>query len=232
MKVLRLDSNQTRSLLDQPESGMGFQIVEVPIAYSRNGEAWIAFNAELAIAFDNPNDVLDWTVIRNAGDLEWLRGQAELPGSLYGAPQVIVSRAGGSVSAHVYGRLRGLAPTPLSLIKASVTAAGARYTRFSAFSLDKRVDPATGDFLPGTYATTLTDEPMAPSGFAAVGRYALPNIMPSKFLHSLTSHAGAPVRSGTVAPAYGQSGGGVEVFFPAGVRNSVSVSTPRTIPDE
>jgi hypothetical protein len=232
MKVLRLNGDQIAALLAQPESGMGFQIVEVEVAYSQRSEPWLAFNAELAIAFDSPQDRVSWSETRNAGSIEWLRSQAVDPGTLYRQPRVVVTRSGVGLQAVTWGAASGLAPAPLSLIKQSSTVAGMGYRRFSAFPNDKRMNPATGAFLAGTYATTANDEPMAPTGFGAVGRYALPNIMPASFVHALTSPWGATIHSGTVAPAYGQSGGGVEVYFPNGVSNSTGLKPPRQIPDE
>jgi hypothetical protein len=212
---------------------MGFQIVETDRAYAREPEAWLVFNAELAIAFDNSLEAERWLAGgRNAGTVDWLRGQAIALGQMYRTPRVVVTRSGLGVASSTYGPSRAIAPAPLSLLKQTATTFGTPYRRFSAFRCDRRVAPGTGDLLPGTYATTATDAPQAPSGFAAVGRYALPNVTPAAFLHILESGGGYPVHSGTVAPAYGQSGGGVEVFFPLGVKNSASYSSPRPLPDE
>lgn len=232
MKVIRLTSEHIGSLLSQPESGMGFQVAEVARPYAREEEPWLVFNAEIAISFASTLETRTWEGMRNAGSLEWLEAQAEQADRYYREPRVVVTRSGVGLAIRAYGTASALSPAPLSLIKKTVTKAGSRYCRFSAFENDRRVDAKTGSFLPGTYATTGTDEPMAPSGFAAVGRYALPNVHPSSFLHYLSSLSGEAIHIGTVAPAYGQSGGGVEVFFPAGARNSAGKRESRQIPDE
>jgi hypothetical protein len=232
MKVLQLSGEQIGALLSQPESGMGFQVVEISRPYAREEEVWIAFNAELALAFDDKLEMRRWSEHRSAIPVEWLRDQAVEPGRLYQQPRVVVSRAGVGLQAVTYGPSSRVAPAPLSLVKQSVTIAGAQYRRFSAFRYDKRVNPHTGDFSPGTYATTVVDEPLSPSGFAAVGRYALPNVSAASFVHSLTTGVGVVVHSGTVAPAYGQSGGGVEVFFPNGAKNTSPLDPPRLLTDE
>jgi hypothetical protein len=232
MKVLRLNSEQISSLLAQAESGMGFQVVEVDVAYVRSSEPWLVFGSEIAIAFNEPGDLAYMSSRRDAGSLEWLQGQASDPGELYGTPRVVSTRSGIGLYARAYGTSQPIAATPLSLLKTSRTISNARYARFSAFRNDRRVDPLTGAFLPGTYATTIVDQPLAPSGFSAVGRYALPNVMPASFVHLLTASSGTVIYSGTVAPAYGQSGGGVEVYFPNGVSNTAAKMPPLQIPDE
>jgi hypothetical protein len=94
------------------------------------------------------------------------------------------------------------------------TRVGEVFFRFSAFARDRKV-AANGDFLPNTYATTLSDFPMAPSGAAAVGRYALPTRLPARYVFAVVPSP-SPVLFGTVAPGFGQAGGGVEVLFPHG----------------
>jgi hypothetical protein len=70
------------------------------------------------------------------------------------------------------------------------------------------------------------------TGFVAVGRFPLPNILPASNHHQIEAEAGIAVSFGTVAPAFGQSGGGIEAFFAAGATNVQSPAIgPRTIPD-
>jgi hypothetical protein len=233
MKVWQLRAEQVASLLAQPESGMGFQIIETGRAYSRDEEGWIVFNAELALAFDSPIEARQWIDgSRGAATDGALRAAAVDPGTLYRDLRVAVTRVGVGIRAATYGAASSITPSAMPLVKQTITVAGTRYFRFSAFQNDRRVDPITGRFLPGTYATTDTDRPMAPSGFAAVGRYALPNVVPSSFVHALSASSGAVIHVGTVAPAYGQSGGGVEVFFPHGVNNASPRTPPQRLPDE
>lgn len=61
-----------------------------------------------------------------------------------------------------------------------------------------------------TYLTTENDQRYANTGYAAVGRYALPCPVPAAFVH-VYDIAPTTLFVGTVAPAYGQSGGGVEL---------------------
>ncbi len=104
-----------------------------------------------------------------------------------------------------------------------------KFVRFSAFSNDLRIRQ-DGSILAGTYATTLVDATVVPSGLAAVARYALPNPWPALYAFDFSASAGTSIFCGTVAPQFGQSGGGVEVFFPDELPAN-TVGRPRRLPE-
>jgi hypothetical protein len=89
------------------------------------------------------------------------------------------------------------------------------FLRFSVVPNDRRVLPG-GGLAAGTHATTVNDAGLAPSGIAAVGRYALPNPLPAKFLYTVVPPPNTAMQVGAALPNFGQAGGGVEVFFPTG----------------
>ncbi len=125
------------------------------------------------------------------------------------------------------------AAMPSSLVKHVSLPANRTFHRFSAFNPDRRVDPVTGSFLRGTYATPESEVPFAPTGFAAVGRFALPNNLPASHHYEIEAPAATAVDFGTVAPAFGQAGGGVEAYFRNAVRNAKVPPTPASkLPDE
>lgn len=231
MHFWNLRSEQVETLVAQPETGMGFQVVEAKPFYTREPTAWLVFNAEIALSFER-GELQRWLESRTGFSPEALRSLAEDIGDIPRELTVTASRAGVELTASPYGATQSIAPNPLSLVKKGFAQANAGYCRFSPFPNDRRVDPITGAFKPGTYATTLTDAPMAPSGFAAVGRYALPNVAPASFVHTLLCANGVIVHSGTVAPAYGQAGGGVEVFFPQGASHKLPRVPMKQLPDE
>lgn len=90
------------------------------------------------------------------------------------------------------------------------------FFRLSAFPNDHRV--LNGIVQKGTYATTVTDIDMVPNGFAAVGRYALPNPASAKYVNVILPPENTDIVVCTVKPAYNQAGGGVEVYFPKGCK--------------
>lgn len=121
-----------------------------------------------------------------------------------------------------HGRVHGSPPFLGS------TRTGDCYVRFSAFSNDRRVT-IMGGLLPGTYATSGRDAAMVATALSAVGHYALPSIVPPCFRYEIAPPALTELKYGTVAPAYGQSGGGTEIEFFRGVADG-ACSGPLMIP--
>jgi hypothetical protein len=82
--------------------------------------------------------------------------------------------------------------------------------------LSTNTDPRyiAGNLQKGTYLTTALDQNYANSGFATVGRYALPIPLPASHVIQYELPKGTAIMAGTVAPMFGQSGGGVEVQLP------------------
>jgi len=83
---------------------------------------------------------------------------------------------------------------PSALVKTVTLTAPRRFFRFSAFNQDKRVN-ANGEFAAGTYAAPESETGMVPSGFAAVGRFALPNTSPASFKYTIEAPIGTVVHS-------------------------------------
>jgi len=83
-----------------------------------------------------------------------------------------------------------------------------------------------------TYATTDSDHPLVTSGFAAVGRYALPNVLSAFYRYQIAAPKSTSVTTGTVAPAFTQFGGGVEALFVSAVNNGQSPPVVLPIPED
>ena len=65
-----------------------------------------------------------------------------------------------------------------------------------------------------TYVTTSNDAVHVNSGFSVVARYALPLPLAANHRIEYKIPKGTMIQVGTVAPNFGQAGGGVEVFLP------------------
>jgi len=234
-----LGEGAIQSLLDLPETGMGFQIVEAVIWGSAT--PLLVFNSERAVDLSAvglaPGD--DPTVILRNGlrVIEALKG--DVIQTIVAAPgphsfRLMSSRIA-TMAAAVPPMLAGALTTalPSSLVKHVTLAAPRLFYRYSAFNPDRRVDPATGDFRAGTYAAPQSEVPFVPTGFVAVGRFALPLTLPASYRYEIEAPTGTSVDFGTVAPAYGQAGGGVEAYFANAVMNAKVPPTPvATLPDE
>jgi hypothetical protein len=69
------------------------------------------------------------------------------------------------------------------------------------------------------------------TGTEAVARYALPNPQPASNVFTGKPDKDTVIQKGTVAPDFGQPGGGVEVFFKNGTQPK-TVTGPVHIPDK
>ena len=231
--LIALGEETTRVLLDLPETGPGFQLVRR--GEVSEGEVWLVVNAETALVLDSVRD------ISRESDAVFRNGVQALAGlesstTIVAAPQPTQFLL---LSPRIPKTLPVSATSPVPLITPSTLAKHQtlskprQFHRFSPFNPDRRVDPSTGDFLPGTYAVPESELPFCQTGFAAVGRLALPSVMPASFQYIATAAVGTNVAFGTVAPAFGQAGGGVEAFLAHGAKNVRPRSVPaKRIPDE
>lgn len=96
-----------------------------------------------------------------------------------------------------------------------LTRSGEEFFRLSANHGDRRIN-SDGSVASGTYATTLSDLTVTPSGLAAVARFALPVRVPACYVFHIIPKPNTPIYFGTVRPKFGFCGGGVEVYFPDG----------------
>lgn len=120
-----------------------------------------------------------------------------------------------------------------TLVKKAKLKKDRKFYRYSASNPDRRVDPKTGNLKAGSYAVPESEVPFIPTGFAAVGRLALPFLQPASHKYEIRAASGTDVEFGTVAPAFGQAGGGVEAYFVRGATNTEQPpKSATTIDDE
>lgn len=240
MSYWNLSSETQRKLTNLPETGMGFQIVDARVFGQRRtllviGNGLALDPAAGGVEFSmNPSAVFENGVkmMGALNDPERLRQFSSPEPSDFRILQTRIPDPSGFAQTPQSQASPPLV-TPSSLIKRVVLPSNRIFHRFSAFNPDRRVDPTTGDFLPGTYATPESEVPFLPTGFAVVGRLALPNNLPASHHYTIEVSAGTVVYFGTVAPAFGQAGGGVEAFFPNGAKNCAKPpAVPNVIPDE
>lgn len=190
-------------LRDSNETGPGFQYVDIANQWDEDDFVpygqYIVFNCEFFVdrGFLEERDTRD--------TLAWPKGQR--PASTYEAFilqfRVLPKTKLRNASVIAPSRPRS------TLILSTRSTAGEVYWRLSAYANDRRI---TNDrrLVKGTYITSDSDIEVVGSGFAAVGRYALPNPFPSIYAFAVQPRPGTPIDLGTVRPNYGQAGGGVE----------------------
>jgi hypothetical protein len=233
MRMWNLNEAGTTELLDLPETGMGFQLVEaLALGETRR---FLVFNAERAldladIKLESGDDPL--AILRNGLRImeSVQKGQVE---TFVSAPAPHSFRLLGSRISFPGPKTGVQIVTPSSLVKRVTLSASRVFHRFSAFNPDRRVNPVTGSFLAGTYAAPQSEVAFVPTGFVGVGRFALPNNLPASHHYEIDAPFGTVVDFGTVTPAFGQAGGGVEAYFQNAVTNAKVPPAPTSqLPDE
>lgn len=224
--MYRLSAEQTERLLLEPEYGMGYQLVEIREP-GGSREPAVALNAEIVarlteLAQPREEPYSEYIEgILSADDIEVRYNGRALLATLEPSYVAEPERPYG-------GTLPGAPPSMTRLLKRA-TRSSERFARFSAYQNDRRVE-SDGSLLPGSFTTSRNDVRVVPSGFAAVGRYALPNPWPAVYLFEIVPGAGIRIECGTARPAFGQAGGGVEALFldptPPG-----SITGPVTVPE-
>lgn len=217
--MIRLSAPLVNALLAQPESGMGYQRVEVEMVTGLR-ETGVAYNAELVLLEREPRQQL-----RSA--YEALMKAATPSEGRVKAVRVV--RPPSRVVAAVQERMMKSAPGEAKDAPVGETSANEVFKRFSAFANDRRVQ-ADGSLSAGTYATTEADAKNVHTGAQAVARYALANPEPASYMFTSRPYARTAIQRGTVAPAHGQPGGGVEVIFTSGTQPKTTTG-PVKIPD-
>ena len=101
-----------------------------------------------------------------------------------------------------------------------------QYYRYEQFPTSRRIDMKKHAVVANdTYGAPASEEPFTPTGLSAVGRFALPLVLPACWRYELTPPSGTRIYYGASVPLYGQSGGAVEVMFPNPFSNAGQIKT-------
>lgn len=221
--MVRLNASQIAGLLSQPETGMGYQTVEVKVA-TRIRSATV-YNADLLLWEEEPRTYLAegtyQRLVKSADSLDVRMIES-----------IRVVRPVRQVRQQT--ALEKFAESPLGKPategEPKKTKQGDVFMRFTAYKDDRRITANKG-LRPGTYATTEADSRNVKTGEQAAERYALPDPKPAKFRFRIDPTKDTEYREGTVQPAYEHKGGGIEVLFDNGT-NDNTVSGPTELPEK
>lgn len=196
-KVLfEIEDSYRSPLLALPETGMGYQLAEGRIDREQSSH----------VAVLSARYVLPYHHKRYYSLVDLARGVPVPSRNALGAFVLVpVGRPPSRISLPP-----GYVPTygAVALLGTHTITTTESYFRFSWLSHDPRY--SGGALSAGTYLTSANDQSFVNTGFGAVGRYALPIPVPAVFVFHYQLSAGT-ISVGTVAPAFGQAGGGVEV---------------------
>jgi hypothetical protein len=208
--TIKIDARLSRTLLEQPETGMGYQIVEVRRPGAPTRHAVIANATDFIKVVGGPR------YVREVSELDIRRTEFELKyPSAETAIRVLKRDEAARLGLQEARERKGRGAAKENPVEDSLS--GEKFLRFSAYDDDPRILP-DGSVKKGTYVTTLVDGEKVKTGTEAVERYALPN--PEPAVHRFHLQPPPPrtivVRRGTVQPDFGHEGGGDEVIFEDG----------------
>jgi len=215
----KLSTEQIRELITQPETGMGYQYVEASMSDFSILKG-IVLNSEVFI----PEEKIEKIMGRRFLTYSAVLNEAERPGyirkiSVLGRDRLHLGET------KYFAKSAGV---PASQATTSLTGKDQIFKRFSPYRNDHRIGE-DGSLLPGAYATTEADAQNVKTGTDAMSRYALPSDEPAIYVFTIQPPEKTSVRVGTVEPANGKPGGGVEVLFENGSPKK-TVTGPDTIP--
>jgi hypothetical protein len=243
MLLLQLSESQSNSFDKQPEAAMGLHFAEMDerLCLILSGRVLMVPDFEgieesYAASIAKSNHIADRLWSRREPVSE--KAESDYLSSLDWAPQNVShlplthSLVAGFIlnppgylpstqarPAYIYGHL------PFD----GITQANDVFYRCEHWMTSRRVLLSTGEILAGTYGFPESELSFVPTGFAAVGRYALPNLPPACRQYEIRPPAGYTLKCGAAVPLYGQAGGGVEVMFPKKFVNSVVPIPPPTV---
>ncbi len=219
--MIKLTERFIANLVQQPESGMGYQIVEAEY-FSRGIKKGVVYNAEL-MAFEDES-----RRIMTEAQYQELVKTASTETSLIKSIRVIPPQPTLMKSASQISEERPLGK-PATEGEIEETEKDKIFKRFTAYRNDRRIT-AKRSLLPGTYATTGEDARNVRTGKEAVERYALPDPQPAIYRFTIGPEEDTKIKKGIVQPAYDHKGGGAEIIFVDGTTDN-TVTGPDTIPE-
>lgn len=205
----KLSTSQENYLLNQPETGMGYQVVEASIPGSYEREKFLILNSEVVLEMDGLETYLIRMII-NEGNFSF---KAQAGYITLNAMSVLSEKQfRNQVNESKNENEKGATDNDVEFANGEEI-----FVRLSAFDDDKRIDKINMCLRPGSYTTTKDDYLKCKNTKAdPVDRYALPNNDEIKFAFQIKPVKTDSLQRGTVQPANEKTGGGKEVYFADG----------------
>jgi len=215
--IYKLTLATSNLLLDKPETGMGYQIVEAFHSKGYYHERFVVYNGEIAINDDSNFNkykeemkFLGYQEVYKRSDFIVLSDV-----SILKSKDIKEIRSMSQDKITKFGRHKG-GTAAIENPKKKATGKD-WYTRISHYENDKRINFEKNFLKPGSFTTLLRDYVICvQSKDDPIDRYALPSndiINWAFFIKPLESDN---VQEGIVQPAFGHDGGGEEAYFNEG----------------
>lgn len=239
MAFYRIPKNYEENLSKIPEVAMDIHMAVV------HGELVVVVGMRLAVSIDE-EAISQARAIYNGertltspGQDRFERNFAEWESRLNAVDNLEVLEHHNARSALMYMRTSGRypfspPPPPSSVIFGHLpfefqSTTNDVFYRFEAYPSSRRIKG--NKIMAGTYAAPASELFFTPTGLSAVGRFALPSLLPACWRYELQPSSGSVIHCGASVPLYGQSGGAVEVCFPKPTRNRGPIANPVILPE-
>ena len=205
----KLRASQENDLLRQPETGMGYQVIEAGKAGNYILERFLVLNSEIVIEMNTSTSDNIRRIIRE--------GVYSIKASANYFTLNIISVLNENQFRNIINESkneneRGAIENPVEYANGIEF-----FVRLSAFDNDRRVDKVNMCLRAGSYTTTMEDYLKCKAINAdPVDRYALPNNDKVQFAFHIQPLKANTLQRGTVQPANGKRGGGKEAYFALG----------------
>lgn len=205
----KLSGSQEIDLLNQPETGMGYQVVEATRAGSYIREKFLVLNSEIVIEMNGFEDGHVHKVVDEG--IFSIKSSASLI-SLDSFTVLNEKQFRNQVNELKSENEKGALDNPIENADGNEM-----FVRLSAFDDDKRIDKINKCLRPGSFTTTFTDYLTCKTfDDNPVERYALPNNDEIKFAFYIQPITNDILQRGRVQPANEKKGEGKEVYFANG----------------
>lgn len=210
--IYNLTAKEQGYLIDQPETGMGYQIVEAQEFGNYAIKRFIILNSTLAIESDNAQTFLKQ--IFKEG-FEKIRAKAQIM-SFKNIKVLNKIEAFGLVNDGPANASKGAKDSIEERANGSEI-----FIRLSAYLNDRRIDRINKCLRPGSFTTTFIDYELCKNNkLDPIARYALPNEENIKWVFYIKPKILNILQRGVVQPANNQLGGGKEIYFKNGTSPS------------
>lgn len=205
-------------LLEMPETGMGFQVIELVGDTEISGDKFIVFNAEIAIELDehfqaNISKFHDFNSRFSPSSLPILNVKPENIFVLSRAD--IIEKINFILFADPNNRRNGGKGATDNAVE--IATGKDLFVRVSAYENDKRIDTSNKCLKPGSFTTTMPDyTDCVVTEDDPIDRYALPGQKNIMWCFYFKPVKGDTLQNGIVQPAFNHQGGGLEVFYDRG----------------
>jgi hypothetical protein len=202
----KLSRSQEIDLLNQPETGMGYQVVEATRTGSYSREKFLVLNSEVVIEMNGFEAHLIRLVV-NEG-ISFIKSRAEYI-TLNSIFVLNEKQLRNQVNESKNDNEKGATDNSIEFANGEEI-----FVRLSVFEDDKRIDKINKCLRPGSFTTTTDDYlKCKTTNDDPVERYALPNNDEIRFAFHIQPMKTDLLQRGTVQPANDKRGGGKEVYF-------------------